>query len=235
MEDDARDRRLTVIQHLEELRHRIVVCVIALVVTTAFSLVLTNRIFDILLVPTPEGFKPIYTEMTEMLTTYFKVAILSGVALALPVLVYEFTLFIAPALTGAEKRYFYWLLPAVFFSFACGLAFGYFLVLPFAVNYLLTFSSIATPFIKVGSYISFVSTMLFWLGLSFETPLLVFFLAKIHVVTAKKLASYRKFAIVGVFVAAAIITPTPDPINQAIVAIPLILLYEIGILLARLA
>ncbi len=235
MEDGAREKKLTIIQHLDELRQRLVVCAVALAVTTLVALVFTNQVFDLLLVPAPEGFKPVYTEMTEMLTTYFKVAILSGIALALPVLVYEILLFVAPALTRQEKGFFIWLLPAVFVCFFAGASFGFFLVLPFAVKYLLTFSSIATPFIKVGNYISFVSSLLFWIGISFETPLLIFFLAKIHLVTAKKLASYRKFAFVGAFAASAIVTPTPDPINQAIVAIPLILLYEIGIVLARLA
>ncbi|MCL5263850.1 MAG: twin-arginine translocase subunit TatC [Chloroflexi bacterium] len=227
--------KLTIIQHLDELRQRLIVCVLALAIGTAIALFFVQQIFDILKGPAPQGFQLIYTEMTEMLTTYLKVGLLSGAGLAMPVLVYQAVRFVAPALTKEERRFFYWLLPGVFFFFLMGVVFGYFLVLPFAVKYLLTFSSVATPFIKVGNYISFIATMLFWLGLAFETPLIIFFLAKIHLVTAKKLASYRKYAIVVIFVVAAIITPTVDPISQSIVAVPLLLLYEIGILLAKFA
>lgn len=227
--------RLTLIEHLEELRSRLTICAISVVITTIVGLVFVNKIFEILFLPAPLGFKPIYTEMTEMLTTYFKVGILTGIGLSLPVIVYELVRFVAPAMTKSEKRYFFVLLPGVVLCFAVGVVFGYSLLLPWTVKYLLTFSDIATPQIKVGNYVSFISTMLFFVGLSFETPLLLYFLAKIRVVNAKKLAGMRKYAIVGAFVVGAVITPTVDPIGQTIVAVPLILLWEIGILLAKLA
>jgi sec-independent protein translocase protein TatC len=232
---EEQGEKLTLFEHLDELRSRLVICVITLAITTLFSLIFVPQLFEIMRQPAPEGFKPIYTEMTEMITTYFKVGLLAGAAMAMPMIVYQVIRFVVPALTSQEKKYLYALLPGVVISFLIGITFGYFLVLPFTVKYLLTFSGIADPFIKVGSYFSFVSSMLFWIGLSFESPIIIFFLAKINLVTAKKLASYRKYAVVGAFAASAIITPTPDPINQAIVAVPLILLYEIGILLARLA
>jgi sec-independent protein translocase protein TatC len=232
---EVSEQKLTIIEHLDELRSRLVICVIAVAVTTIVSLFFVQHIFDILKGPAPEGFQLIYTEMTEMLTTYFKVAIMTGVALALPVIVYQVLRFVAPALTMNEKRYFIFLLPGVLVAFAIGVAFGYFLVVPLTVKYLLTFSGVATPFIKVGNYVGFIATMLFWIGLSFESPIVIFFLAKMRIVTPKKLASYRKYAIVLIFIVAAIITPSPDPISQSIVAIPLLALYEIGILLARFA
>ena len=109
-------------------------------------------------------------------------------------------------------------------------------MLPFALQYLLNFgSSLADPNIAIGEYISFVTSLLLWVGVAFETPMIIFFLAKLHVVDAKKLVAYRKYAIVGAFIAAAVITPTPDPLNQLMVAIPIILLYELGIILARFA
>lgn len=229
------EQKLTIIEHLEELRRRLVVCAVSVVITTVVALLFVNRIFEILLAPAPTGFKMIYTEMTEMLTTYFKVGILSGVAASLPVIVYEFVRFVAPAMTRQEKRYFFILLPGVVACFLGGVTFGYFLLLPWTVKYLLTFSDIAEPFIKVGSYVSFVSTMLFFVGLAFETPVVLFFLAKIRVVNSKKLASWRKYAFVGAFAVGAIITPTVDPIGQSIVAVPIMLLWEIGVLLARVA
>lgn len=235
MIEERDEQKLTIIEHLDELRQRLIISVVTVAITTILSFFFVQQIFDILKEPAPENFQLIYTEMTEMLTTYLKVALFSGLALALPMIVYQGVRFVAPALTREEKRYFLWLLPAVGVFFVFGVAFGYYLVLPFTVKYLLTFSSVATPFIKVGNYISFVSSMLFWIGMAFETPLIIFFLAKIRLVNAKKLASFRKYAIVAVFVIAAIITPTPDPIGQSIVAVPMLLLYEIGILLARIA
>ncbi len=233
---NSNDVKLTIIEHLDELRRRLVVCSISVLVTSLVALVFVRNIFEILFLPAGPDFKPIYTGMTEMLTTYFKVGILTGVAISLPIIVYHVVRFVAPAMTPREQRYFFLLLPGVVVCFLVGVVFGYFLLLPWSAKYLLTtFSDIATPFITVGSYISFVSTMLFFIGLAFETPLILYFLAKIRLVNAKKLASMRKFAFVGAFVVGAIITPTVDPIAQSIVAIPLILLWEIGILLARVA
>ena len=121
-------------------------------------------------------------------------------------------------------------------SFLAGATFGYFILMPPALRFLLSFGSdIATPMIRVGNYINLVVTLLFWLGISFETPLVMFFLSKIGIVTPKALARQRRFAIVVAFILGAIITPTFDPVNQSFVAVPIILLYEIGIWLAKLA
>jgi len=109
-------------------------------------------------------------------------------------------------------------------------------MLPFALRYLLSFGgNIAEAKWAIGEYISFVTKLLFWVGVTFETPLLVFFLAKLGVVTPEMLARYRKYAIVAIAVLAAVITPTPDPFNMMVVMVPLLILYEIGVLLAKLA
>ncbi|MBI2952828.1 MAG: twin-arginine translocase subunit TatC [Chloroflexi bacterium] len=235
MAEDDNVQKLTIVEHLDELRWRIVVCAVAVAITSAFAAFFVQQIFDILKAPAPQNLQLIYTQMTEMLMTYFKVILLTGVGLALPVIVYQIVRFVAPGLTGQEKRYLYALIPGISIAFLSGVIFAYYLVLPFTVRYLVTFSSVATPLISVGNYFSFVSMFLFWVGLSFEMPIIVFFLAKIRVVNAKKLASYRKYAAVGIFVLSAIITPTVDPFGQMIVAVPLLLLYEVGILLARVA
>ncbi len=229
------EQKLTILQHLNELRSRLIICVVALVITTIITLIFTNQLFNLLIQRAPAGFKPIYTEMTEMFVTYIKVAVFAGAALSMPVFLYQLVRFVAPALTSKEKRYFYALLPGTVLSFAAGVVFGYIVLIPPAVQYLLTFSGVAEPFIKIGNYISFVTTLLFAAGVIFETPLVIFFLAKIRVVSAKQLARYRKFAFLGVFVIGAIVTPTPDPFNQTLVAVPLYLLFELGILLARFA
>lgn len=229
------ESKLTILEHLDELRRRLIYCVIALVVALIPCMVFANWIFQVLLMPAPTGFRPVYTEMTEMLFTYFKVALLGGASLAMPVFIYQGIRFVAPGLLPGEKRYLLLLMPAAVGFFAMGLAFSYFILLPFAVKYLLTFSGIADPMIKIGNYISFVTSLLFWVGAAFETPLVMYFLAKIGVTNHKKLAHLRKYAVLLSFVAAAVITPTPDPMTQSLVAIPLYLLFEVGVLLTRLA
>jgi sec-independent protein translocase protein TatC len=154
----------------------------------------------------------------------------------MPVIVYQLLRFIMPALHPHERRYVYAAVPAITIAFLIGLAFGFYLVVPFAVRYLMGFGGdVITAVWGVDAYLSFISTLLFWIGVSFETPIFIFFLAKLGVVNARQLGSYRKFALVGAFVLGAIITPTPDPLNQAVVAIPLYLLYELGVFLARFA
>jgi sec-independent protein translocase protein TatC len=128
-------------------------------------------------------------------------------------------------------------LPLVIVFFILGALFGYFVTVPFALKYLLTFTvgGLIQPLIDVGAYISFITTFLLWMGLAFELPIIIFFLTKIGLVNVARLNSYRKYAILAAFVLAAVITPTPDPLNQCLVAIPLWLLYEVGIVLSRLA
>lgn len=225
---------MTIVEHLQELRVRLTRCAIALVLGTVIGLIFSDPIFNLL--KKPAGATPFYyIEMTEMFTTYFKVAIMTGVALAMPVFVYQVFAFVGPGLTRKERRIVLTLLPLVSVFFIFGMLFGYFVVLPFAVHYLLNFSDEAKNLIRISNYIGFVTTVELWLGLAFETPLIIYMLAKVHLVDVHRLARYRKYAILAVFIIAAAITPTPDPFNQTLVAVPLYLLYELGILFARFA
>ena len=229
------DTKLSIRSHLQELRSRLLKCVIVLAVTTVASFFFAKYIFAAL-ESVAGGIDLIFIEMTEMLSTYFHVSFTCGLALALPFFIYQLVMFLRPALSVTERKYLTFLLPGVVFSFAVGVAFGYFILVPPAAKFLITFGSdIATPQIRVGNYVSLMVKLLFAIGLCFETPLLIFLLSKLHIVTPEKLSKYRKFAVLGAFILAAIITPTFDPINQTIVAVPLIILYEIGILLAKLA
>lgn len=221
--------------HLEELRSRLLKGFAAVVITTTLSFIFADRIFR-LLQSRAGDIHLIYVEMTEMIETYFLVAIVSGVVLALPYLVYQVVMFIRPGLTDRERHYLYILLPSVFLCFVAGILFGFYVLIPPAVEFLISFGSdIATPQIRVGNYISLMTRLLFAIGLCFETPLLMFFLAKIHILNADLLARFRKVAFIGAFIIGAVITPTFDPINQTLVALPLYILFEAGILLARLA
>jgi sec-independent protein translocase protein TatC len=229
------DEKLPIMAHLEELRKRLFKCAIAVGITTVASFYFAQYVFK-LLESRAEGINLIFIEMTEMIGTYCMVAIVCGIVLALPFLVYQLVMFIRPALTAKEKRYLYSLLPAVFLAFAAGVAFGYFVLIPPAAKFLITFGSdIATPQIRIGNFVSLMVKLLFAIGLCFETPILILFLSKVGVVTPETLSKYRKFAVLGAFILTAIITPTVDPINQSIIAVPLIVLYEVGVLLARLA
>ncbi len=235
-----RERELPFRQHLEELRRRLTISVAAILVTTAVAFVFHERILDVLIRPA-EGFgsdggKPIYTEVTEFLGITMKVSLLAGVVGALPVVLYQVVMFVAPGLTSRERRYLFLLLPASLLAFAAGAAFGYFVLFPPMVSFLLSFGSdVATPMIKIGNYINLMVSLLFWMGVIFETPLVLFFLAKIGVVTPRFLARQRRYAIVVAFILGAMITPTLDPINQSLVALPIIVMYELGIWLAKLA
>jgi sec-independent protein translocase protein TatC len=234
-EEEVGGPEMTIVEHLQELRARLTVCAIALVIGTVIGLLFSDPVFHLLLRPAGANFNTVFTDMTEMFTTYFKVAIMTGIALAMPVFVYEIFAFVGPGLTRKERRIVITLLPLVSILFITGMLFGYFVVLPFATHYLLTFSNVAQPFIRISNYIGFVTTIELWLGLAFETPLIIYMLAKVNIVNVRRLASYRKYAILAVFIIAAAITPTPDPFNQTLVAIPLYLLYELGILFARIA
>ncbi len=224
---------LTVLGHLAELRGVLLKSVIALVITTIISFVFADRLFAILLRPAG-GVKLIYTEMTEMIGTWMKVCLFGGIVLAAPFIIFQIILFVSPALTRQEKKYVYLVMPWVCLMFIGGVLFGYFVLLPPAVNILTTWGSeIATPFITIGNYISVITRLLLAIGLVFEMPVISTFLARIGVLKGQWLASKRKFAIVAAFALGGIITPTFDPINQSLVALPLIVLYEASIWLAR--
>jgi len=229
------DKQMTIIEHLEELRGRLIKSAIALAVTTLISFAFTKQFLEILIAPMGDT-PPVSASPTTTIVVFTKVALISGLALAMPVLVYQLIRFIAPGLTAQERRYLFLILPGATLSFIAGAAFAYFVMLPTAIPFLKGFlSDIIEPNWFIDRYISFITSLIFWVGLSFETPLVIFFLAKLGIVTPATLSRYRKYAILVVAVIAAVITPTPDPFNMILVMAPLILLYEIGILLARLA
>ena len=234
------DKQMTFSSHLTELRQRLIKCVIALVITTIICFIppVSKRIFDFLIDPAPDFIREhlIYVEMTGMLATYFKVALMGGLVLAMPILVYQVIMFVSPALTRREKKYVYLALPWITLMFIAGFAFGYFVAVPPAANFLLTFmTDVARPEIKIDSYISIVTRFLVAIGIVFETPVIITFLARLGIVKPETLSKRRRWAIVLAFILAAIITPTFDPINQSIVAMPLIILYEMSIWLAKIA
>jgi sec-independent protein translocase protein TatC len=235
------DSEISLRDHLQELRRRLLICVIALLVGTAIAFNFWQEIVVWLKEPAHalnngEGVKLIATQVTESLTTSFKVSMAAGVVLAFPVILYQVIRFIAPGLTGQEKRYLFLFLPGAMLAFATGVAFAYFILTPQALPFLLTFGGdVVEPLVRISSLVDVMLRLLFWMGIVFETPLVMYLLAQLGIVDARAFSRFRRFWIVIAFVIAAVITPTFDPVNQTLVAVPLLILYEIGILLARLA
>ena len=219
--------------HLREMRDRIARSVIVLVITTALAFIFTPQILEIL--KAPAGNIDLQSiELVENLAVFFKVALAAGFIIAMPFLVYQLFAFVSPALTGKEKRYIYRILPVITVMFFSGVIFAYYVALPPALNFLLKFmADIAEPQIRISNYINIVTRLIVSVGLIFETPIIIMFLSRMGIVTPQWLARRRKLWIVSAFVIAAIITPTFDPINQTIIALPLIILMEASIFLSR--
>jgi len=226
---------MPLMEHLKELRNRLIKVAIALLIATVISLIFAKQAVVILIRPMgdnlPQALKP-----TETLSNYMKVALICGVTLAMPIIVYQIGRFITPGLNPKERRYLLLLVPGATLCFVVGVAFAYFVMLPTAIPFLQGFmSDIVKQQWTIGDYLSFVANLLFWIGVSFELPLFVYFLAKLGIISDKTLRKNRKYAIIVIAVLAAVITPTVDPLNMALVMGPLILLYLLGILLAKIA
>jgi sec-independent protein translocase protein TatC len=233
--DGSRDVELPLREHLIELRNRIIKAVLAVVLTTALSLTFAEQEVT-LLVQLAQGHHLISLSPTETFVAYLKVAFITGMAISMPLLVYQLFRFVAPGLTRGERKWVLLSLPGVTLFFLAGVLFCYFIVLPGAVNFLLNFGGNLvqnTP--TISNFLDFVTHFLMAVGLAFETPVIIFVLAKLGIATPKRLSKFRRYMVVLAFVVAAILTPTPDPINQTIVAVPIILLYELGVIFARLA
>ncbi len=232
------EKKLPLTTHLQELRKRLILSFIAVGGGFALCYAFAEKIFDILAAPLlkmmPTGGSLIFTSVAEAFFTYMKVAFISGLILASPFVLYQIWAFVAPGLYRHEKKYVVPFVLAGSFFFAIGILFAYTIALPIGFKFLLGF---ATDFIKplpsMKEYLSFSIKFLLAFGLVFEFPVVLVLLARIGVVDAKTLARQRKYAILLIFVFAAILTP-PDIISQLIVALPMIGLYELSILLSKL-
>ena len=223
--------------HLEELRKRLITCFVAVGIGFVLSYGFKEKLFQILTRPLigvmQAGDKLIFTGLPEAFFTYLKVAFLFGIILAAPVIFYQFWMFVAPGLYDKEKRLMF---PIVFLStvfFVGGAFFGYFIVFPYGFKFFLGFASdIIKPLPSMREYLSFASKLLLAFGLVFELPLIITFLAKLGMVSVSFLKKNRKYALLLFFVGAAILTP-PDVVTQIMMALPLMVLYEISIVGAR--
>jgi sec-independent protein translocase protein TatC len=237
---DHEGKILTILEHLQELRYRLMVCSGALLVGVSVSFYpLTRYFIRFLSEPAKnkvDNFELVFTEPLEFWTSYFKVSLLLGVTIAMPVIVYQVLAFVRPGLTKAERRWLYPIVIGASLAFLGGCAFAYYVELPPALKFLLgnTGGVDAKALIRIQSYIDFVTRMILVTGLVFELPLLVMGLAKIGVVRSRQLLRWWRHAIVIAFVVAAVVTPSIDPVTQALVAGPIVGLYFVGIVLAKL-
>ena len=223
--------------HLEELRKRLIVCFVAVGVGFVAAYGFKEKLFQILTRPLISVMNTqdnlIFTGLPEAFFTYLKVAFLAGLMLAAPVIIYQFWMFVAPGLYDKEKRH---LIPIVFLSsvfFLGGALFGYFIVFPFGFKFFLGFATdTIRPLPSMKEYLAFSAKLLLAFGLVFELPLVITFLAKLGIVSVDFLKKNRKYALLLFFVFAAILTP-PDVVTQIMMALPLMILYEISIIGAK--
>ncbi|NOZ23861.1 MAG: twin-arginine translocase subunit TatC [Planctomycetes bacterium] len=233
------ERRLTFGEHLEELRYRIIISLVAVLVAFVFCWVFRIPLMNVLAAPHQKtmramGFSPDLkiTAYQEAFITLMKVCFISALFISSPVVIYEMWMFVAAGLYEHEKRYVYIFAPISLGSFLLGMLFGYFILIPFGLRFLLmVVGDIASPIIKISDYVSLLMLLTLVLGIVFQLPLVLLFLVKIDLITPETLRRERRYAILAAFIIAAILTP-PDPGTQMMLAIPTIALYEIGILIA---
>jgi sec-independent protein translocase protein TatC len=233
--EPERDKELSLVQHLDELRRRLTIAAVAVLVLSALSFVFAEQIIRFLLIPSGVE-RCLALNPTESFTTFMRVSLFSGLALAMPVLLFQLYAYIDPALHRHERRFVLSLGPFVLALFVAGMLFCYYLLLPRALEFLLNFGgAVIQAELRCAEYLSFVTTFILAMGVVFEVPAIMFALVRVGVVKRSWLAARRRYIFLGVFVVAAILTPTPDPFNQSLVALPLYLLFELGMLLSRFA
>jgi sec-independent protein translocase protein TatC len=228
--------RMGFFDHLEELRRRIFICLIAVFGLFFVAWAWAPQIFEFLAAPVrkvlPPGQNLSYTTLTEPFLMYFRVALLAAVIAASPIILWQVWLFIAPALYRKEKRYVFPFITAGVFFFLSGCAFGYYEAFPVVVRFLVGVGKDFNAVITINEYLSTATKIIMGLGLCFEMPILIFFLARMGLVSERFLLSKFKYAVLIIFIIAAIITPTPDIATQCVFALPMIALYLLGIAIA---
>ena len=230
-EDEADDGSMSLIAHLTELRSRLIKCLVAVALGSCVGYYFLDEIMHYLTVPAGKLY---YMQPSEAFFTYLKVSIAAGFLVALPVIFYQVWMFFLPALTRRERVVLGLIVPASVLLFFGGLAFSFFLVFPAAVQFFLGFGNTELEALfSVDKYFDFVIWFVLPFGFVFELPLIMIILAKLGIVGSKFLGKYQRIVVFLAFVIAAVITPTPDVFTQTMIAVPMILLYEVGYLIVR--
>ena len=226
---------MTLLDHLEELRRRLIIIVISIVVGVGIGFFFSGSILDLLRTPLPDEWQTIYfTNPADAFGVQFKIAGFIGIALAMPVILFHVWRFVTPGLTRSERRFVWPVLAAALLLFALGLVVG-FLIIPYALNFLLGFARPGLePLLTIDGYIGFVTTMLLAFGVVLEFPILLVGLARVGVLSYRRLAKQRRFAILGIAIFAIVLTPGGDPISPLILGSVMYLLFEGSLLVIRL-
>jgi sec-independent protein translocase protein TatC len=233
--DSLTEQEMTIWDHIFELRSRLLKAMLAMVLTTMISLFYLGQ-FAIEFLALPAGGLDHFhsLEVTEGIGVYMRVSLLTGFVMALPFIVYHILAFVVPGLYDNEKRWVFLAIPTATLLFIGGAAFAYYIILYTALPFLEGFLEVQNTW-SINRYVSFATNLLFYIGLAFETPLVVFMLAKFNIVNPGLLARQWRFAVVIIAIVAAVVTPTPDPITMGLTMAPLLAIYLLSILFAGLA
>jgi sec-independent protein translocase protein TatC len=225
-------KELTLAGHLDELRRRILISLAAVIVCSCLAFWKIQDILAFLMISPVDHL--VFFSPAEAFMEYCKLAFFTGLIVASPVVLFQLWSFVYPGLTGTERRAFLTVMPFSATLFLGGAAFAFFFVMPWALKFLINFAGPeVVPVISISKYLSFVIMMLLAFGLIFELPAAIFLLSKLGIISPSFLSRNRKYAILAIFVAAAVLTPTPDAFTQVMMAVPLIVLYEISIWICR--
>jgi len=228
------EARMSFFEHLEELRQRLIRAVVAIMIGFAGCLVVQERLFDFLAGPIikllPKDSTLVFTSLPEPFFIYLKVAFVGGLFIALPYVIYQLWLFVRPGLYEKERKLALPFIVVTAMLFYCGGAFAYFVVFPAAFKFFLGFQTEALkPMLSIKQYVSLVLMLMLAFGAIFETPVVIVFLGLLGVVSSSTLKKGRRYFVILAFIIGAILTPTPDVINQTLMAVPMLLFYEVGI------
>lgn len=223
------------LEHLDALRKNLMRAVLGMLLMTVLAFTFNQRVMEFLTIPLEGGLESLVAiDVTEPIGTVMRVSLLTGFTLAFPYIAFEIWLFIAPGVGPKSRINGLLAIPIATLFFYAGMAFAYFVMLPTALPFLLNFMGISTiP--RPSSYITFVTGLMFWIGVAFEFPLVIFLLASLGLVKGKTLQEQWRLAIVIIAAVSALITPTVDPVNMSLVMGPMILLYFLSVFLAKLA
>ena len=217
---------MSVVDHLSELRTRLVIAIVAIIIGTLGAYYYVEDILQILVAPAGKLY---YTKPTEAFFTYMKISLVAGCIVSSPVWFYQIWAFIVPALSKGEKRVTFMVVPTAVVLFVVGVLFSYYLVLPMAIQFFIGFGTDELqPLFSIGQYIDFVIAFILPFGITFELPLILIALGILGILSSDRLREYRKMFILLAFIIGAAISPTPDMLSQTMIAGPMILLYEIS-------
>jgi len=232
------EKEMTFLEHLEELRWRIIYSIIGIVVGTVLAWIFIDFLVDVVLLKPARDSDAALQNLRPFgqLFLYMQIAIMVGVIISIPNIFYQFWQFISPALRKHERRYIFWIVAFSSICFLSGIAFAYFVMLPLTLKFAAQFGSetIKNEF-SIEEYMSIIISVMLAAGLIFELPMISFFLSKLGILKPSFMKKFRKHAIVVIMIAAAFLTPGTDPVSQMVLAVPLVILYEISIFISKIS